>query len=275
MTISTSEDTGGSAPTTAHEKATALRALHVPGRPLVVPNVWDAASARAVEAAGFPVIATGSAAIAPVLGYDDGEETPVEEMLAAIARISRSVGLPVTADMERGYRLEPAELVERLVAAGASGCNLEDSDPRTGAMIDVDEQIAFLSAVRSAATDAGVDLVINARVDAYMQGPGSPEERLTESVRRGRGYLEAGADCVYPIFVAEAEAVRALVEGIDGPINILFRPGTPSIGELAALGVARVSFGHGLHKAVQAYAARMLAAIRDGESPYPSEPPTP
>ncbi len=267
MTTSTSEDTGGTA-ATARGKASALRALHVPGRPLVVPNVWDAASARAVEAAGFPVVATGSAAIAPVLGYDDGEETPVGEMLAAIARISRSVGLPVTADMERGYGLEPAELVERLVAAGASGCNLEDSDPRTGAMADADEQAALLGAVRAAATAAGVDLVINARVDTYIHGTGSAEERLAESVRRGRRYLEAGADCVYPIFAAEAGAVRALVEGIGGPINILFRPGTPSLGELADLGVARVSFGHGLHEAVRAYAARMLAAIRDGESPY-------
>ncbi|WP_329423901.1 isocitrate lyase/phosphoenolpyruvate mutase family protein [Streptosporangium sp. NBC_01495] len=275
MTTSTSADSGGSTSTTARGKASALRALHVPGRPLVVPNVWDAVSARAVEAAGFPVIATGSAAIAPVLGYDDGEGTPVEEMLAAIARIGRSVGLPVTADMERGYGLEPAELVERLVAAGASGCNLEDSDPRTGAMADVDEQAALLGAVRAAAAGTGVDLVINARIDTYIHGTGNAAERLAESVRRGRRYLEAGADCVYPIFAAEAGAVRALTEGIDGPVNILFRPGTPSLGELAALGVARVSFGHGLHEAVRAYAARMLAAIRNGESPYPPGLPAP
>lgn len=216
MTSQTSKGTTGTTLTTAGEKAAALRALHVPGRPLVVPNVWDAASARAVEAAGFPVIATGSAAVAPVLGYDDGEETPVEEMLAAIARISRSVGLPVTADMERGYGLEPAELVERLAAAGASGCNLEDSDPHTGAMIDAGEQAAFLGAVRSAAVDAGVDLVINARVDTYMHGTGDAGERLAESVRRGRSYLEAGADCVYPIFAAKAEAIRALAERIGG-----------------------------------------------------------
>ncbi|MFB9677307.1 isocitrate lyase/PEP mutase family protein [Streptosporangium vulgare] len=271
MTTSTSENTGGTTSTTAQGKASALRALHTPGRPLVLPNVWDAASARAVEAAGFPVIATGSAAIAPVLGYDDGEETPVEEMLAAVARISRSVGLPVTADMERGYGLEPAELVERLVAAGASGCNLEDSDPRTEVMVDAEEQAAFLGAVRAAATGAGVDLVINARVDTYLHGTGSAEERLAEAVRRGRRYLEAGADCVYPILAAEAGAVRALVEEMGGPINILFRPGTPSLGELADLGVARVSFGHGLHEAVRAYAARMLSAIREGGSPYSPE----
>ncbi|MEU4832937.1 isocitrate lyase/phosphoenolpyruvate mutase family protein [Streptosporangium sp. NPDC023615] len=276
MTIPINDETGGTDPVTAvkrvSENATALRALHVPGRPLVVPNVWDAASARAVEAAGFPVIATGSAAIAPVLGYDDGERTPVEEMLAAVARISRSVPLPVTADMERGYRLEPAELVGRLAAAGASGCNLEDSDPRTGAPVDADEQADLLRAVRAAAEGAGTDLVINARVDVFMNGTGSAEERLAEAVRRGRLYLEAGADCVYPIFAAEAGVVRELTGRIDGPVNILFRPGTPSLAELADLGVARVSFGHGLHRAVSAYAARMFAAIRDGESPYPPAP---
>ncbi|WP_371778790.1 isocitrate lyase/PEP mutase family protein [Streptosporangium subroseum] len=267
--MATKTTTEGMTAATADKKAAALRALHVPGSPLVVPNVWDAASARTVEAAGFPVVATGSAAIAPVLGYDDGEAAPVEEMLAAVARIVRAVGVPVTADLERGYGLKPAELVARLAATGAVGCNLEDSDPRTGEMVDADEQAAFLGAVRAAAAEAGVDLVINARVDTYMNGTGTPSERLAESVRRGGLYLRAGADCVYPIFVSDAGVVRALAEGIDGPINVLFRPGTPSIGELAALGVARVSFGHGLHSAVQAYTAQMVAAIQAGNSPYP------
>ncbi|MFF5205740.1 isocitrate lyase/phosphoenolpyruvate mutase family protein [Streptosporangium sp. NPDC000396] len=257
--------------TTASEKATALRALHVPGSPLVLPNVWDAASARTVEAAGFPAVATGSAAIAPVLGYDDGEATPVEEMLAAVGRIARSVRVPVTADMERGYGLKPAELVERLAATGAVGCNLEDSDPRTGEMVDAEEQAAFLAAVRAAADGAGIDLVINARVDVHLNGTGSPAGRLAESIRRGRLYLQAGADCVYPILVSEAGAIRTLAQEIDGPINVLFRRDTPSLGELAALGVARVSFGHGLHLAVQAYTAQMIAAIQAGRSPYAPE----
>ncbi|MGC5012259.1 isocitrate lyase/PEP mutase family protein [Streptosporangium sp. DT93] len=281
MTVSINDEAGGPALAAAAAKtaaktagkAAALRALHVPGRPLVLPNVWDAASARAVEAAGFPAIATGSAAIAPVLGYDDGEQAPPEEMLAAVARISRAVSLPVTADVERGYRLEPAELVRRLAAAGASGCNLEDSDPATGASIDADEQAGLLRAVRAAAEDAGTDLVINARVDVFMNGTGSDEERLAEAVRRGRLYLEAGADCVYPIFASEAGIIRELTGRIDGPVNILFRPGTPSLAELAELGVARVSYGHGLHRAVSAYADRMFAAIRDGESPYPPATP--
>jgi 2-methylisocitrate lyase-like PEP mutase family enzyme len=269
--MATKTVTEGTMTATAHERAAALRALHVPGSPLVVPNIWDAASAHTVKAAGFPVIATGSAAIAPVLGYNDGEDAPVEEMMAAVARIASAVGIPVTADLERGYGLEPADLVARLIATGAVGCNLEDSDPRTGEIVDADEQAAFLGAVRAAATAAGVDLVINARVDTYLHGTGTPAEKLAESVRRGRLYLLAGADCVYPIFVSEADAIRALVEEIDGPINILFRPGTPSIEELAALGVARVSFGHGLHRATQVYTAQMVAAIRSGDSPYPPD----
>ncbi|MEV0423351.1 isocitrate lyase/PEP mutase family protein [Streptosporangium canum] len=259
---------------TAAQRAATLRTLHVPGVPLVLPNVWDAASARTIEAAGFPALATGSAAVASALGYDDGQAAPVEEMLAAVSRIVRVAGVPVTADLERGYGLEPAELVERLAATGAAGCNLEDSDPRTGEMIDAGEQAAFLAAVRAAATEASTDLVINARVDIYLHGEGTPAERLAESVRRGRRYLRAGADCVYPIFASGADEIRALAEEIDGPINILFRAGTPSLGELAASGVARVSFGPGLHRAVQAHTARMAAAIRAGRSPYPPEDPT-
>ncbi|MEU6743910.1 isocitrate lyase/PEP mutase family protein [Streptosporangium sandarakinum] len=251
--------------------AAALRALHVPGDPLVLPNAWDAASARIVAAAGFPAVATGSAAVASALGYDDGEAAPSAEMLAAIARIVRAVAVPVTADLERGYGLTPAELVERLAATGAVGCNLEDSDPRTGEMIDVAEQTAFLAAVRSAASAAGVDLVINARVDVHHRGSGSPAERLAEAVRRGREYLAAGADCVYPISVSEPADIGALAEGIGGPVNIMFRPGAPSLAELAGLGVARVSFGPGLHRAAQEHTARLVAAIREGRSPYGPE----
>ncbi|WP_245966509.1 isocitrate lyase/PEP mutase family protein [Sphaerisporangium album] len=249
-------------------KAEALRASHVPGRPLVLPNVWDAASARAVTAAGFPVVATGSAAVAPVLGYDDGESAPAGEVLAQVARIARAVTVPVTADMERGYGLAPAEFVERLAATGAVGANLEDSDPRTGAMVDADAQAGFLAAVRAAAERAGTGLVINARVDCFAHGTGTPDERLADAVERGRAYLRAGADCVYPILASDPETIRVLVTEIGGPVNILFRPGTPSLAELAALGVARVSFGHGLHAATQRHLATMLSAIAEGHSPY-------
>lgn len=241
--------------------ASVLRALHVPGSPVILPNAWDAASAAAVQEAGFPAVATGSAAVARVLGYDDGEATPVPEMLAAVARVVRAVEVPVTADLERGYGLPPAELVERLLATGAAGCNLEDSDPRTGERVDVERQAAFLAEVRAA---AGPALVLNARIDTYL----GPDADRADAVRRARRYLEAGADCVYPIGLGDEREIEALVAEVGGPVNILFRPGAPSLARLAELGVARVSYGHGLHQAAHAYAVRMIRAVAEGRDPY-------
>jgi 2-methylisocitrate lyase-like PEP mutase family enzyme len=250
-------------------KAATLRALHVPGDPLVLPNAWDAASARMVEAAGFPVVATSSFATAAILGYEDGEEAPAEEALAAVERISRSVSLPVTVDFERGYGLPPAELVERVAAAGAVGVNLEDSDPGSGEMIDGTEQADFLAAVRSAAVSLGVDLVINARTDSFIRRAGSPEEQLAASIDRGVRYREAGADCVYPIAVAEPDAIRALVEGIPGPVNIGFVRGKMALAELASFGVARVSFGPSLQQHLyKRFESALLPAVASGENPF-------
>jgi 2-methylisocitrate lyase-like PEP mutase family enzyme len=166
----------------ARPQADALRALHVPGHPLVLPNAWDAASATMVIDAGFPVIATSSAATAAVLGYPDGEATPVEEVLAAVARIVRAVSVPVTVDFERGYRLPAAELVERFSGTGAVGLNLEDSDPATGEMTDPAQQADFLASVRQAATSTGLDLVINARTDSFLRLAGSPAEQLDGAI---------------------------------------------------------------------------------------------
>src|SRR5262249_50389281 len=182
-TMSQSDVADSSSP---HKKATTLRTLHVAGEPLVLPNAWDAASARLVETAGFPVVATSSFATAEVLGYDDGESAPVADVLAAAARIARSVSLPVTVDFERGYRL---------AATGAVGVNLEDSDPHSGEMVDAAEQANFLAAVRSAALSAGLDLVLNARTDSFQRRVGSPAEQLSDSIDRGQRYLAAGADC--------------------------------------------------------------------------------
>ncbi|MEH1125994.1 isocitrate lyase/PEP mutase family protein [Micromonospora sp. CPCC 206061] len=238
-------------------RAAALRVLHRPGDPLILANAWDAASARATQAAGFAAVATSSAAVAEVLGYADGETTPAGEMLDAVARMVRAVEVPVTADLERGYRMRPAELVERLAATGAVGCNLEDSDPRTGELVDAGEQADLLAAVRAAAVEAGVDLVVNARVDAYIAGVAGP---LDEAVARSRRYLAAGADCVYPIAARDAD-VPALVEATAGRVNVLARLGGPAVADLAALGVARISHGAGLYRATTAHTATLLAAI--------------
>jgi 2-methylisocitrate lyase-like PEP mutase family enzyme len=256
-------------PGTPQGKAAALRALHVAGDPLVLPNAWDAASARMVEAAGFPVVATSSFATAVILGYEDGEEAPVEEVLAAAARIVRAVSVPVTVDFERGYGLTPAELVERFAATGAVGLNLEDSDPTTGEMIDAAEQADFLAAVRSAAASAGGDLVINARTDSFLRANGSTDDQLASSIDRGARYLEAGADCVYPIAAADPDVIRSLVEGIPGPVNAGYGRGNLSLAELAGLGVARVSFGPTLQGHLYGkFESALLPAVAAGGNPF-------
>jgi 2-methylisocitrate lyase-like PEP mutase family enzyme len=253
----------------AQEKAATLRKAHVAGDPLVLPNAWDAASARMVEAAGFAAVATSSAATAAILGYADGEATPVEEVLAATARIVRAVSLPVTVDFERGYGLAPAELVERFAATGAVGLNLEDSDPPTGAMIDVGEQIDFLAAVRGAAVSLGVDLVVNARTDSFVRRAGSPEEQLAATLDRGARYLAAGADCVYPIGAGDPEVIGALAKGIPGPINVAYGQGKLSRAELAGLGVARVSFGPALQRHLyDRHGSALFSAVASGENPF-------
>ncbi|MFJ8581193.1 isocitrate lyase/phosphoenolpyruvate mutase family protein [Micromonospora sp. NPDC093277] len=251
------------------QRAAALRALHRPGDPLILPNAWDAGSARAVAAAGFPAVATSSGAVAEALGHADHEATPAGEMFAAVARIAAAVPVPVTADLERGYGLRPAELVDRLLATGAVGCNIEDSDPRTRELCDVEEQADLLAGVRAAAREAGVDLVLNARVDVHLRAYGPPAGRLAEAVRRARRYRAAGADCVYPIVLADPAAIRALVAEADAPVNVFARPGAPAVAELAALGVARISFGSGVYAAARARTVEMLAAIRAGGEVFP------
>ncbi|MEV7564654.1 isocitrate lyase/PEP mutase family protein [Streptomyces tanashiensis] len=221
--------------------AQALRALHL-GRPadvpLVLPGPWDAASARAFEAAGHPALATPSAGIAASLGYEDGE-TPPAEMFAAVARIVRSVSVPVTADLEGGYGLPAAELVERVRESGAVGVNLEDTGPdRT--LRDPRAHAEWLAEVRAA---AGPDLFLNARVDVYIR---RTPEALEAAVARSRLYAEAGADCVYPIAAPAADlpALRAALG--DLPLNVLAVPGGPAFVELGRLGATRITFGDGL-----------------------------
>jgi 2-methylisocitrate lyase-like PEP mutase family enzyme len=246
--------------------ATTLRELHVPGNPLVVPNAWDAASARVVEAAGFGAVATSSNATAAVLGYDDGEHVPVDDVLSAAAQIARSVSVPVTVDFERGYRLAPAELVERFLATGAVGLNLEDSDPATGTMVDPAQQADFLAAVRAAAGDA---LVINARIDAFIRKAGSAEEQLTTAIDRAARYLAAGADCVYPIGVGDLEVIGTLVKEITGPVNVAYGQGAHSIADYAARGVARVSFGPMFQRHLYAKLAdALLPALAADQNPF-------
>jgi 2-methylisocitrate lyase-like PEP mutase family enzyme len=249
-------------------RAGLLRSLHRGATPLVLPNAWDAASARLVEAAGFPAVATGSAAVAASLGFDDHEKAPAGEMLAAARRISEAVSVPVTVDVEAGYGLEPHELAKRLIEAGAAGCNLEDTDHASEGPLDAAVQAGRIAALREAALASGADLVVNARIDVFIGEWGEPAGRVDEAIRRGRLYLEAGADCVYPIWLVDEGVIEALVAELDAPVNVLYRPGAPSLARLTELGVRRISFGPGIHRVAEAATAAALAKIAAGGEPY-------
>ena len=252
-------------------RAERLRALHRPGDPLLLPNAWDAASARAVVEAGFPVVATTSSGVAASLGWADGQQAPAAEMLAAVARIARAVDVPVTADLEGGYGLAPEALVARMLAAGAVGCNLEDTDhAHKPQLLDPETHASYLAAVKAAARAAGVDVVLNARVDTFVRPVVEPAQRVAETIRRARIYLAAGADCIFPITVKDPEEIRALVAGIPAPLNVMAMANGPSVAELRALGVARVSFGGGLQRAALEAHRQRLQTIRDAAGGVPA-----
>jgi 2-methylisocitrate lyase-like PEP mutase family enzyme len=252
-----------------------LRSLHVPGTPLVLPNAWDVGSARAVEAAGFPVVATTSGGVAAALGYEDHEHAPADEMLAAAARISRSVDVPATVDAEAGYGMKPRDLVAALAEVGAAGCNLEDTDHTAGELRDPAQHAEWLRAVREAAFDASYRLVINARIDVFLadilRESETPQSVLVKgALERAHAYVEAGADCVFPIALWELDALRSLMSEASAPVNILETPRAPSLPELAELGVARVSYGRLLHRDAMETFGSVLEAIAAGSRRDPS-----
>jgi 2-methylisocitrate lyase-like PEP mutase family enzyme len=251
-------------------RAALLRELHQPGTPLLLPNAWDVASA-ALVAARFPAVATSSGAVAHSLGYQDHQAAPVAEMLAAARRIAAAVDVPVTVDAEAGYGLAPRELAERLLETGAVGCNLEDTDHERGGLVDVHAHCDLLAGVRAAAADAGVPLVLNARVDVFLHARNSDQASaavVDGAIARGRRYLAAGADCVYPITADRDEDIGRLADGLAGRVNVMYRPGTPSLERLAQLGVARISFGSGLHAAACSWLGDTLDQLAAGRPPY-------
>lgn len=232
-----------------HAKADRLRQFHLKPPILVLPNAWDVASATQFAALpGCRALATSSAAVARSLGWEDGEQAPVEEMLRANERIAAAVDLPVTGDLEHGYG-DPVGTARHAWGAGLVGINFEDST--ADGQVPLEEQVAMIGAIREAVPE----LVINARVDVYVRKTGG----IDEAVERGNAYLAAGADCVYPIACPVA-AVADLARLIDGPINVLAIPGMPEPSELQNLGVARMTWGSRLASAAYVEAARVVAA---------------
>jgi 2-methylisocitrate lyase-like PEP mutase family enzyme len=235
------------------DKAELLRSLHVPGDPLVLPNVWDAAGARLVVAAGFPVVATTSNAIAAALGYEDGERAPSGEMMFVAQRIAASVDVPVTVDVEAGYGMTPEELVELLVGIGVAGCNIEDSDHAHGGLLDVDARASYVAGMRAAADRIGVPLVVNARIDSFLPTSRlADDHKRADAIARAAAYRSAGADCVFPPG-AGPDDLRAVAAATGAPLNagLPLNGGSQVGGTLDALrtiGVVRVSVGPQLYR---------------------------
>lgn len=248
-------------PTTSALRAEALRRLHAPERrPLVFVNVWDAASARIVEDAGFPAIATGSAGVAYALGYADGQRVPRDEMIAAVQRIARVVRIPVTADVEAGYGDVPAT-TRGLIEAGAVGLNLEDMED--GTLVPLDAQVARIHAVIGIGRECGVPVVLNARTDIYLAQVGDPATMLARTVERIRAFAAAGADCVFVPGVRDEVTIASLVSSASVPVNILATAGSPSIARMKELGVGRISVGSGPMRAAMALMRRIAVEMRD------------
>ncbi|CCH31621.1 isocitrate lyase/phosphoenolpyruvate mutase family protein [Actinosynnema sp. NPDC047251] len=234
------------------DNATAFHALHT-GPVLVLPNAWDAASARLVEDAGARAVATTSAGLSWSLGKPDGGRLDRATALAALSRITAAVDVPVTADIEGGYGEDLAETVARVLATGVVGINIEDSaDAR---LLDAEVHAERIATIRRAARDAGVDLFVNARVDVYFFGDAS----VADTLRRAEAYLAAGANGVFVPGVADPETIAELAKNLDAPLNVLAGGGSPTVAELASLGVARVSVGQGL--AAAAYSAAHRSAV--------------
>jgi 2-methylisocitrate lyase-like PEP mutase family enzyme len=237
---------------TQQHKAELFNGLHQRGKPLILFNVWDAGSAKAVAQAGASAIATGSWSVAAAHGYPDGEKLPLDLALANLARIVAAVDLPVSIDLERGYGEDATAVgrtVAQAVAAGAIGCNLEDSKDEHH-FYDISEQGERLSAARGAAEAAGLRFFINARVDLFLRSPATAHDRglLEQALERAAAYAEAGASGIFVPGLADSALIGAFCEACPKPVNIMAAPGVPPADQLSALGVARISHAGGPYR---------------------------
>jgi 2-methylisocitrate lyase-like PEP mutase family enzyme len=245
------------------KRAQTLRALHRPPPTLLLPNAWDLMSALIFADAGYPAIATTSAGVAWALGYADGEKTPWAEVVDATARIAAAVSVPVTADIEAGYGQTPDDVARHVVEiaqAGAAGVNLEDG--AGGGLRGIEDAAARIAATRRAVSEAGLDVVINARTDVYLHGSGDAAARLDETVKRGKAYLAAGADCIYVFALTDLAIITSITRALAAPVNIVGRPGTPPLAALESAGVARVSIASGATMVVGSLLQQLAKDLR-------------
>jgi 2-methylisocitrate lyase-like PEP mutase family enzyme len=242
--------------------------LHQQADPLLLANVWDAASARAAQAAGYAAIGTSSAAVAATLGYADGEGISFAELVALVARLRAVSDLPLTVDMEAGYADTAGAVVEnvcRLAAVGVVGVNLEDSKVHAGrrTLSTAEDFAQRLREVRAGLRAADVPMFLNARTDTFLLRVADARD---ETIARGRLYAESGADGLFVPGVTEEADIAAIVGGVPLPLNVMCMPTLPSFARLSALGVKRISMGNFLHARVQRSAEQLFAMVRQEQS---------
>lgn len=243
--------------------------MHTHGNVLVLPNVWDVATARIIEDAEFPAVATTSAGISFAHGFPDGQQISPQQMLQAVATIAAAVKVPVTADVEAGYGGMPedaARTARAVIEAGAVGMNFEDATGESARpLFDLSLQLERIRAIREESQKLDIPLVLNARTDVYLLQVGEPAKRYDEAVRRLSAFRDAGADCVFVPGIRDAETILRIVADLRCPVNILAVPSSPSIPELAALGVRRISLGSGPMRATLGLLRRLAEELKPAE----------
>lgn len=247
-----SPDTGHCSGATFKHMIEEFRRLHGPGQLLVLPNAWDAGSARLIESCGAAAIATSSAAVAWAHGYPDGGALPARVLVAAVQQITRGLSVPLTVDIEDGYSSDPGavgELVAAIADAGAVGINIEDGSGSPD-----------LLAKKISAAKAGVDVFVNARTDVYLRGFVSGEHAVAETIERARRYRDAGCDGLFVPCLSDPQPIRRIAGEIVLPLNVMIVPGLAPVAELRALGVRRVSAGAAIAETV--YATVRRAALQ-------------
>jgi 2-methylisocitrate lyase-like PEP mutase family enzyme len=252
--------------TSQKQKAKLFLSLHKQDKILVLPNIWDPLGARILQTEGFPAAATASAAISSSLGYQDEEKIKLSTHLEILRRIANAVDIPVSADIEGGYAVKPEELkstIYQVLETGVAGINIEDSINNMGELRSSEDQAERLTAVREASIKAGVDLVINARIDFYLiNGDKSKEEIIYEIIRRAKVYIKAGADCIFPVGITDIDILVRLRKEIKSPINVLCSPKSESLETLQKIGMNRTSFGPFIFRSCMKKFVRIITELK-------------
>lgn len=241
------------------ERADSLLALHQPGNPVVLPTVWDAWSAKLAVDAGFAALTIGSHPMADSIGKEDGEVMSFDDVVTRVAQITAAVDVPISVDIESGYGESASRLINGLLEAGAVGLNIEDTVHKEGKRLrSSSEHAELVGALRTAADDAGVHVVVNARTDLFLRGDGDEADRVDRAIARLKEAAAAGADSLYPVGRHDPETMRHLTSELPLPVNAIALPDQDDPTSFGPLGVGRISFGPFLQRALSGHASDML-----------------